>query len=106
MPLNGLIDIRQTPEYAAYMQKIGWQIRTCHLRGVDLDSSEMKISGFLYFIKKLPLLPFSFIKIHRPAVDISLSAVRQLAHKHHALWIRISPSGNTIYAHNTNHAKT
>ena len=99
MPLNDLIDVRQTSEYASYMQSLGWEIGKLapnHLAGEDLNTYEVKNSlkatDFYYFVKKFPLLPFSFIKIHRPPVNIPLSAVKTLAKKQKAIFVKISPS--------------
>ncbi|OGY17537.1 MAG: hypothetical protein A2784_01375 [Candidatus Chisholmbacteria bacterium RIFCSPHIGHO2_01_FULL_48_12] len=44
------IDLRQTPEYADYMQLIGWQA--------------VRVPDFLY-VKKLPLFPWSIAKLQR-----------------------------------------
>jgi len=47
-------DLRQAPEYCQWMRAIGWQVD----KGM--------------FIKKLPLVPWSFIKIQRqkPLIDL------------------------------------
>ena len=45
-------DLRQTPEYAKYMQSLGWTVK--------------KINNTYCYIKKLPLLG-NFVKIQRPS---------------------------------------
>lgn len=52
-------DLRQTPAYAAYMRSLGWL--TTH--GV--------------FIKPLPLLPFTLVKIQRPQRLPNLAALKK-----------------------------
>jgi len=64
-------DLRQAPEYARWMRTIGWQV-------------ENKM-----FIKKLPLIPWSFIKIQRQKKPIDFSAV---AKKYKAIQIKLEPA--------------
>lgn len=52
-------DLRQSPAYQAYMRSLGWQAA----------------NGA--FIKKLPLLPFSLIKIQRPEKPVKLTALKK-----------------------------
>lgn len=63
-------DLRQAPEYAQWMRSIGWQV-------------ENKM-----FIKKLPLVPWSFIKIQRQKKPIDLAAAK----KYRAIQIKIEPA--------------
>lgn len=78
---NNLIDIRQTPKYAHYMQSIGWQISNVLI-------NKKKV---YYFVKKIKPLLFSFIKIHRNNENISLKTLKGIAKEHKSLWIKISP---------------
>jgi hypothetical protein len=52
-------DLRQSPQYGQYMQNLGWR--------VELGC----------FIKKLPLLPFSLIKVQRPDSPPNLKALKK-----------------------------
>ncbi|MEJ2347886.1 MAG: peptidoglycan bridge formation glycyltransferase FemA/FemB family protein [Patescibacteria group bacterium] len=70
-----MLDIRQTPRYAKYLRKTGWQIE--------------ELSGVNCFIKKIPLLG-SVIKIQRPET-IPLKQIKELAKKHHAFQLIIEP---------------
>lgn len=63
-------DLRQAPEYAQWMRAIGWQVE----------------NGM--FIKKLPLVPWSFIKIQRQKNPIDFTA----AQKYKAIQIKIEPA--------------
>ncbi len=63
-------DLRQAPEYAQWMRSIGWQV-------------ENKM-----FIKKLPLVPWPFIKIQRQKPPIDLAAAK----KYRAIQIKIEPA--------------
>ena len=64
-------DLRQAKEYGDYLGKIGWTVEN----GV--------------FIKKLPLLPWSFIKIQRQNRKIDFD---KLARKYRAIQIKVEPS--------------
>lgn len=82
-------DLRQSEEYAQYMQKQGWEV------GKIKDERE-KIKDGSYincFVKKIPLLG-SVIKIQRPQVIPSQEDLDRLAQKHRALFIKIEPAIN------------
>ncbi len=70
-----MADIRQTPEYANYLSKIGWEVE--------------RIKNVNYFIKKFPLIG-SVIKIQRPET-INNKSINQLASKYRAFQIIIEP---------------
>jgi lipid II:glycine glycyltransferase (peptidoglycan interpeptide bridge formation enzyme) len=72
-----LQDIRQTKEYACFMEKMGWQVE--------------KIEQTYIYIKKLPLLPFSIIKILRSSWPIQLGKVKKMVKKYRPLFIKIQP---------------
>ncbi|KKS80370.1 MAG: Methicillin resistance protein [Candidatus Beckwithbacteria bacterium GW2011_GWA2_43_10] len=63
-------DLRQAEEYAAYMRAIGWQAE----KGM--------------FIRRLPLVPWRFIKIQRQKPPINLKA----AEKYKAIQIKLEPA--------------
>ena len=68
--MRKMSDLRQAPEYAQWMRAIGWQVE----------------NGM--FIKKLPILPFSFIKIQRQKKPIDLAAAK----KYKAIQIKLEPA--------------
>lgn len=70
-------DIRQSKEWAKYMQSIGWQVED--------------VGGVNAFIRKLPLLPYSMIKIEHPNKKIHFGKIDQLAKKHSTLAVVIEP---------------
>lgn len=74
-----MVDLRQSPQYGEYMEKIGWKVE--------------KADGCQIFIKKIPFLG-SFIKIQRPE-KIPFSQIEKLAKKHHAFCIKIEPKSKT-----------
>jgi len=76
-----MTDLRQSPQYGQYMEKIGWKVE--------------KVSGCQIFIKKLPLIG-SFIKVQRPE-KIPFSKIEKIAKKHRAFCIKIEPNLNTNY---------
>lgn len=69
------MDLRQTPEYAKYMESIGWIVE--------------RIDGINYFIRKFSIFG-SFIKIQRPD-KIEFNKVWNLAKKYRAFHIVIEP---------------
>ena len=71
-----MIDIRQSPEYAKYMTRIGWHVE--------------KINNTNYFIKKFPLIG-SFIKVQRPN-NININIINKLIKKHRAFQIVVEPT--------------
>ncbi len=75
-----LQDIRQTREYACFMEKMGWQVEVL----------EGKRKTYIY-IKKLPLLPFSVIKILRYKQLIQLNELRKTTKKYRPLFIKLQP---------------
>lgn len=70
-------DIRQTPLYASYMRRLGWQVET--------------IAPTNIFIKKLPLVG-SYIKVQRPTLLPFLSTLYKLRRKYHAFSSIVEPA--------------
>lgn len=73
-----MIDIRQTPEYAKYMEGLGWVVE-----------SKDKVN---YFVKKFPIIG-SFIKIQRPE-KLDFACIHELIHRYRAFQIIIEPINN------------
>lgn len=72
---KGLLDIRQSENYAKYLKNDNWIVE--------------KKDGVHYFVKKI--LFFSIIKIQRPA-KVDLDFIKVLAKKHKAFQIIIEPT--------------
>lgn len=71
------MDLRQSKNYAKYMESIGWQIE--------------KLPGCNIFVRHLPIISyFSVIKIQRPS-QINIEALRKLSKKHHAIIAKLEP---------------
>lgn len=68
-------DIRQSPDYARYLEKIGWQVE--------------KAGTINVFIKKFPL--GVFFKIQRVSPPLPFSEIEKLAKKYRAFQIVIEP---------------
>jgi len=69
------------------MEKIGWKVETIDNDSMNQCSNE-KIN---IFIKKIPILPFSVIKILRYKGKIQLIKLKNLAKKHRAILIKLEP---------------
>lgn len=65
------IDLRQTQEYASYMRRIGWEVAP--------------VPDWLY-IKKIPLLPWSFGKLQR-AKNVDWKLVEKARKKHRIIYL-------------------
>ncbi len=68
--MKKMSDLRQAPEYAQWMRAIGWQVE----KGA--------------FIKKIPLLPWTFIKIQRQRWTADYEII---AKKYRAVQIKLEP---------------
>ena len=71
------MDIRQSPQYAAYLKSLGWQVE--------------KLGQWYIFIKKFPLIG-SLIKIQRAPWPLSFAEIEKLAQKYRAFQIIIEPA--------------
>jgi len=67
-------DLRQAKEYGRYMESLGWRVED----GV--------------FVKKLGLIPWSFIKFQRPNWPIEFEKIDRLAKKYRVIQIKIEPN--------------
>jgi len=79
MDIKNLQDIRQTPEYAGFMENIGWKVIL------------FKQSNIQVFIKKLPFLPLSVIKALRYQSPIDHKKLKQLQKKHWVFLTKLEP---------------
>jgi lipid II:glycine glycyltransferase (peptidoglycan interpeptide bridge formation enzyme) len=77
MKKTGLItDLRQSPSYANFMRKIGWEV---------VATSQVKA-----FVRKTPL--GSLVRIPRPNLPLPLEEIEQLAKKRKAMLVKIEPN--------------
>jgi len=80
---QNLIDIRQTKEYSLFLKKLGWIT-------VILKTKKYKNPIFVY-VKKIPLLPFSIIKLLHCSWPLQLIKLKKTLKKYHPLWLKIYP---------------
>ena len=78
-------DIRQTPEYAHFMKKIGWTVYTSEVK--DKDTSEVKY----IFIKKLPLLSLSVVKVLRYQPPLDSVKLKSIIKNHNPILTKLEP---------------
>lgn len=76
-------DLRQTPEYANYMGKTGWLVE-------KLPYSN-NAGNFYIYIKKLPMLPFTTMKLQRVNKQVSFENIIDLAYKRRCFLINFEP---------------
>jgi len=74
-----MADLRQSPPYAAYLKKIGWQVEK-----LQIANGRLQI-----FIKNLPFIG-SIIKIQRPE-KIPFEKIDNIAKKYRALFVKLEP---------------
>lgn len=91
--LQDATDARQTAEWGEFLTAIGWEVASIR-RDASLRmtaANENAQSPFYIFIRKIPYLGWSFIKIQHPKGTIPFQAIDTLARKHHTLFTIIEP---------------
>lgn len=79
-------DLRQTPEYARYMQLLGWSV----------VRFQMSVFGCQIFVKKIPLLG-NIGKLQRPEGKLDLRKLDDFAREHKLAALYVEPSLDTQY---------
>lgn len=72
-----MIDIRQSPQFASFMQDLGWKVE--------------KIDSINIYLKKFPLIGY-FAKIPRPTLPIPFSGISEFANKTRIFRLKIAPN--------------
>jgi len=67
-------DLRQTKEYGKFMESMGWKVE----KGM--------------FIKKLSILPWSFIKYQRPEWPVDFKKIERVIKKYKVIQIKVEPN--------------
>lgn len=70
-------DVRQSREWGGFLSRIGWKI--------------YRIQGRQLFLKRIPLLGYSVIKIQKPANPLPFSEINRFAKYYRALFIVVEP---------------
>lgn len=71
------MDLRQSPEYAAYMRAIGWKVQ--------------RFRGIFIYLKRLPILGLKLAKIQRYSSNLPLPALRQFLLRHKVVYTILEP---------------
>lgn len=71
------MDLRQSKEFAQYMQSSGWVVE--------------KVDNCYVYVRKLPLLPPLIMKIQYPEPPIPFVQIEKLAQKYRPLQVQIQP---------------
>lgn len=75
-----MTELRQTPEYARYLSQVGWQI-------------ESSPAGQLAYLRKIPLTPFTVLKLQRFNLEsLDLLWLKSITKKHRALVSYLEPN--------------
>jgi len=75
-------DIRQTKEWAGYLRSSGWIVE--------------KVSGIYVFIKKIPLSPFSMMKIQRFPGKLNFKALKKIKKKNRVVYVVAEPKNEVV----------
>lgn len=76
------MDLRQSPQWGDFLSRIGWKVEP--------------FSGGQVFIRKIPLLPFSIIKLQRGKNPLPFKKIDELAKQRKALCAIVEP-GEKLY---------
>lgn len=82
-----MIDLRQTKEWADWLAATGWKIEK--VRAVDGPD-------LFAFVRPMPLLPISFLKLQRFEKQIDWKSFDQIKKKNHVLWSVVEPSDESL----------
>ena len=77
-----MVDLRQTKEWADWLATTGWIVER-----VKVGKKYSPV-----FIRKIPLLPISFLKIQRYGGAMDWKQFSDLMKKHHVLWSVLEPA--------------
>lgn len=75
-------DLRQTKEWADWLAATGWVVEK-----IKTGKKESPV-----FIRKIPLLPISFVKIQRYEGQLDWKQFNELRKVHHVLWSVLEPT--------------
>lgn len=81
-----MTDLRQTSQYANFMQSVGWQVEKISTKG---GSASGRNNTYCY-IRKMPIVG-SFIKIQRPEKLLSEENIKRLKQKYKSYQIIVEP---------------
>lgn len=76
-----MIDLRQTSSWGQYLKAIGWKV--------------VKINNCQIFIKIIPLVNYSIIKIQHPPLPVPFQEIDQIARQNNALFVLIEPEAGS-----------
>lgn len=75
------------PEWGKWLIKIGWRVERVGL---------IKRGSFPAYIRKIPLIPFSIIKIQRFNEQLEAKEIEQLKKKYRAIYVALEPTGEEL----------
>ncbi len=84
-----MIDLRQSPFYAEHMKKLGWIVET--LPSLSRSSSRNSSPRIFAYIRRLPFLPISIMKIQRFTPIPDFGKIVALNRKHRVFSITLEP---------------
>ena len=94
-------DIRQTKEWARYLRSCGWVIEligstsTVPPRGFAAGATQPPRRNLNVFIKRIPLTPFSMMKIQRFRGKLDFSDLKRVKMRHKVIYTVLEPASAT-----------
>ena len=82
-----MVDLRQTKEWAGWLSATGWII----------EKIKMEDGKFFYgFIRPMPFLGFSFMKLQRFEKPIDWKNLAEVKKRHHVFWSVMEPKNEAV----------
>ena len=81
-------DIRQTKSWKKYLQSSGWIVE--------------EVGSINVFIKKIPLSPFSMMKIQRYSGELNLGDLKKLKRKYRVVYVVAEPIDKKVHGWKVN----
>lgn len=86
--MSGFDDLRQTEEWAEYLESIGWEV-------VKIQDLRIKKYEYLY-IKKIPLIPFSIAKLQRGRGRVDFENLKRICKQHRVAVVYLEPGERVL----------
>ena len=90
-----MLDLRQSPQYAAYMRSRGWVVESVPTNPLthfaSSGSKGIQPTRLSVYIRRFGWLPFAVMKIQRFSRLPDFELIERLAHNYHVLSISLEP---------------
>lgn len=91
-------DLRQSPQYAKYMQQVGWVVEEISAGNQTSKSIRGCSQSIFAYIRKFPLIPISVMKIQRFNRFPNFQEIERVAKKHRVFSVTLEPGEISLTA--------